>query len=470
MSFRFRMLITVSMLIAITFGIGGTILITVSFNNSLEDETDSAFDSFESVQNMLLLINSLGEQTDFNGLSDALAQTEERNTAFWQAISLQSSEISVYKSGVKALENYDLGIPDTDKCAYITVADEHGNGIIVASSIPAGDDVLVLKARFDLSSVYTARDANIELFGVIYATVVIASAAVSAALSVLMTARLRRLTAAVRKISGGDLSMRSRLVSKDEFGQLSRDIDAMADKLQENIVRLETDMERQEAFMGAFAHELKTPMASIIGYADLLRQDGLDDSTRLVAANYIFSEGKRLDKLSFKLLDMLLLKRDKLTFKQVNLFVFLSEVERALAPVLLEKGIRLACKGERGRVSFEPDLVKSLLYNLVDNAAKAIDGEGVIAVKGTVINGGCIFEVADNGCGMEKNELARITEAFYRVDRSRSRKLGGAGLGLALCKEIVEGHRGSMSFISEPGVGTKVTVALYGGVEGNEQN
>ncbi len=91
-----------------------------------------------------------------------------------------------------------------------------------------------------------------------------------------------------------------------------------------------------------------------------------------------------------------------------------------------------------------------------------MEGEGIIALKATAIPGGCQFQVVDNGRGMEKSELTKITEAFYRVDKSRSRKQGGAGLGLALCKQIVELHNGSIQFASEPGKGTKVTVTLYG--------
>ena len=149
------------------------------------------------------------------------------------------------------------------------------------------------------------------MYLVIYYVVVLLGVVTATALSFVMTGRLHKLTGTVRQIARGDLDKRSSLSSQDEFGQLSRDIDLMADTLQENIVRLETQTRRQEAFMGAFAHELKTPMTSIIGYADLLRQDGLDDYKRQRAANYIFTEGQRLEKLSFKLLDLLLLKKDE---------------------------------------------------------------------------------------------------------------------------------------------------------------
>ena len=214
--------------------------------------------------------------------------------------------------------------------------------------------------------------------------------------------------------------------------------------------------------MGAFAHELKTPMTSIIGFADLLRQDSLDENTRMMAAEYIYSEGHRLEKLSFKLLDLILLKKDSLVMRKVWLANYVSEIEKAMTPNLKNRGVRLVCRSEQGRVVLEPDLVKSVLYNLLDNAAKAMDDGGIIAVKASLLPGGCQFVVVDNGRGMEPEELSKITEAFYRVDKSRSRQQGGAGLGLALCKQIVELHNGSMHYESKPGTGTQVTVTLYG--------
>ena len=326
----------------------------------------------------------------------------------------------------------------------------------------AGDTELSLLARFDLSHVYALRQAQQKQYLTVYCAVIFFGILASMGLSYAMTRHLRRLTATVRRISGGDLSRRAHIQSQDEFGQLSRDFDAMADKLQETIGKLESDMQRQESFMGAFAHELKTPMTSIIGFADLLRQGNLDETTRTMAADYIFSEGKRLERLSFKLLELLLLKKDGLKLQKVWLNSYLTEVERALSPAMKNRNIRLVCKGEAARVTLEADLVRSLLYNLADNAAKALDGGGIIAIRGTVIPGGCQLQVVDNGRGMAKEELAKITEAFYRVDKARARSQGGAGLGLALCKQIAQLHGGNIRFDSEPGKGTRVTVTLYG--------
>lgn len=462
MRFRLKLTITISLLIALSFGIGGTLMITTSFHATLEQETESALASFENTQNTLYLLNSLGDQTDFKSLSDVLSQMETQGFGQWQALSLKAGEEQLFRSGSPELLEYTLPTPSENQCSSLPVSDAYGHGLIVKSVITAGTTNLEIAARFDMSHVYSLRDMQQKQYLIVYTAVVLFGMIASIILSFALTRHLRRLTSTVKKISRGDLSRRSQIKSYDEIGQLSRDFDAMADKLQDTISKLESDMQRQERFMGAFAHELKTPMTSIIGFADLLRQGNMDENTRMMAAEYIYSEGHRLERLSFKLLDLLLLKKDKITMKRVWLESYLSEIERALAPSMRSKNIRLVCKAEQKRVILETDLVKSLLYNLVDNASKAMDDGGIIAVRATAIPDGCQFQVVDNGRGMEPEELTKITEAFYRVDKARSRSQGGAGLGLALCKQIVELHNGNIHFASEPGKGTRVTVTLYG--------
>ena len=151
--------------------------------------------------------------------------------------------------------------------------------------------------------------------------------------------------------------------------------------------------------------------------------------------------------------------------KRVWLGPYMSEIQRALTPNMKNKNITLICTAEQSRVVLEPDLVKSLVYNLVDNASKAVNDGGVISVRATAIPEGCQFQIVDNGRGMAPEELPRITDAFYRVDKARARSQGGAGLGLTLCKQIAQLHNGSIQFASEPDKGTSVTVTLYGKAE-----
>lgn len=461
MSYRLKLTIVISLLIAVSFGVGGTLIISTSFQASLIQETQTALSNFETVQNTLYILNSLSSESNYKSLAKALEQMEMQRLGNWQALSLQTVDHKIFLSGNPALLAYELTFPTENQCSYMYIRDSQGYAVLLLRVIQAGDTDLQLLARFDLSSVYATRQIQQKQYFIVYAIVVILGILASAVLSYMLTKHLRRLTVTAREISAGNYSVRSKISSKDEFGQLSMDFDHMADKLQENIRHLEADMQRQENFMGAFAHELKTPMTSIIGFADLLRQGNLDDNMRMMAANYIYSESRRLERLSFQLLELILMKKDQIQFRTVSLNSYLSEIEQAMLPSLKMKNIQLVCKADNLRVSFAPDLVKSLIYNLVDNASKSITGSGVIAIHATGIDGGCQFQIADNGRGMEQSELSKITEPFYRVDKARARSQGGAGIGLALCKQIAELHSGSISFSSKLGKGTRVTVMLY---------
>lgn len=466
MSFRVRLVISFTLLIAITFGVGGTFLISTSFQSVLNEEKEAAMDSFETVQNNLNMLILFSNEKSYENMADLFVQMEEQEMARWQAISLTTEEQIIYEGGSLDLLCIDMEIPDSNQYGYKVESDEMGQRLQLGSKLYIGTIELQLNASYDLSDAYTLLESQQRMFLVIYGIVILSGVVMAGILSFVLTRRLKNLTTAVRDISEGDLSKRSKIRTQDEFGQLSRDFDVMADKLQNNIQQLELDVQRKEEFMGAFAHELKTPMTSIIGYADLLRQNGLNENDKMLAANYIFSEGKRLEKLSFKLLELLLVEKDGLSMKEVNLHSFLKNTVQALSPMVKEKNVRLAWKCESVKVILEPDLVKSLINNLVDNAVKAMNPEGGgILIKGRAIAGGVELQVIDNGCGMEEEELTRITEAFYRVDKSRSRAQGGAGLGLSLCKKIVDLHRGNMTFRSIKGKGSCVIVTLYGSKE-----
>ena len=215
--------------------------------------------------------------------------------------------------------------------------------------------------------------------------------------------------------------------------------------------------------MGNFAHEMKNPMTAIIGYAELIRSQTLSEREQMDAANYIFSEGKRLESLSLKLLDIIVLKKKEVAFVPVRPAQLVGGMVRYLERVYAEQGIVLQYRCEEGECLMEPDLVKTLLVNILDNARKAMDGGGNIYIVSQMLPDGCLIRVLDTGRGIPETEITHITEAFYRVDKSRSRAQGGVGLGLALCSEIVRMHRGSMNFESRIGNGTCVSIELRGG-------
>lgn len=461
MNFRLRLIISFALLISLAFGVGGTLLISTSFYSILNEEKAAIIREYETVQNNLLMINHFGSDIQYNNMRALLSQMEEQNIAHWQAVSLKSFENVIYESGNQELLSHEISIVEDGTYAYTQLNEGKARNLLLYSELHTETTILYLTASFDLSSAYVHRENQLKMFLVIYVVVVLFGIGMAIVCSRLLTKRLQQLTNAAREIAGGNLSIRTGLRTGDEFEQLSRDFDSMTDKLQDNILKLEEDVQRKEAFMGAVAHELKTPMTSIIGYADFIRQCALDENERMLAANYIYTEGQRLEKLSHKILDLLLMEKDTFTRKEIGLRNFLQQVIATTKPLAEEKEVALIWGCEDIQIQMEPDLGKSLLYNLIDNAIKATPAGGKVSVVGRKIAGGCELIVMDTGCGMNEQELSKITEAFYRVDKSRSRMQGGAGLGLTLCKKIVDLHHGNMTFQSKPGVGSRVTVQLF---------
>jgi signal transduction histidine kinase len=277
------------------------------------------------------------------------------------------------------------------------------------------------------------------------------------------TAPIRSLSNATRSIARGRYFERVPVRSKDELGMLSQDFNQMAESLELTVNELELSVEREHDFVANFAHELKTPLTSIIGYADLLRAQRLSEGNARLAASYIFSEGQRLESLSMKLLDLIVMQRRDFDLRRVNLQKLFKSVKTALLPLMRDTGIELDMEAPSTTILCEPDFIKTLLLNLVDNACKATPRGGLVRIEGTRLSEDkWRVIVEDSGAGIPTKDLPRITEAFFRSDKSRSRAQGGAGLGLALCNEICALHGGTMTINSTEGVGTRVSVILKG--------
>ena len=455
------MTLCIVMLLALVFGAGGSMLISVSFRQSLESERDTAVRSFRMVESTMVLANSISPQTGYEDLTGTLRQLDSQADAPWSGLRLSDGTRSLYESGSLPFPVQLSGEPEL--CTVRLWADDGAGILQVSGALQVNNSYLYLDAGYSVSHLYTLRQIQLNIYYRLLAAVVAVGAVMSWFLSMYLTRPLYQLSRVTRQIAGGNLASRANIRSGDEFEQLAGDFNVMTDRVEEDIAALQEAMRRQEEFMGSFAHEMKTPMTSIIGYADLLRGQSLTEEDQQKAANYIFSEGRRLESLSLKLLDLLVLRKRDFELTEGSPKAVISALVQVLRPAMLEKDIILQCRCEEGRCRMEPDLVKSLVINLIDNARKAMDGAGNIYVLGQMTDTGCRIQVVDNGRGMPQKEISRITEAFYRVDKSRSRAQGGVGLGLALCQEIVALHEGTMEFQSAQGKGTIVTVCLNGG-------
>ena len=443
MRFRQKILLVMIWLLTLSYGFGGTLLIHQSFRHSLEQARNSAAASFAMTLQTVQLVNQIDVQQEFSNTITALKQLD---TAGQLGFQLSKDGVSVYQDGMEPKP-----VLPNSECLSFMFEQEDYHVLQISAAVNTNAVPLQLDILYDMSSLYTARTAQLRTYYSIFSLLVLIGGMTAWISSKLLTNPLSDLAKAAKKLGSGKLDTRVKRLPKDEIGDVGAEFNRMADHLSDSIAELKDSMARQEQFMGSFAHELKTPMTSIIGYADLLRSQSLDEQEAQEAANYIFSEGKRLEASVSK------------TEKSSNTTRMASVIESLashLQPVYQQSGITLQCRCQDGICCLEPDLFRSVLVNLLDNARKALPDGGNIYILGEQTQNGYRIRVLDNGRGMPEEAIQHLTEAFYRVDKARSRAQGGAGLGLTLCSRIIELHKGTISFASREGNGTCVTIIL----------
>jgi signal transduction histidine kinase len=270
--------------------------------------------------------------------------------------------------------------------------------------------------------------------------------------------KLRKTTEAIR---AGDFSVTAEEKGSDEFTLLAESFNSMLGKINQQMAALEQEAEakmleadRKQMLVDNMAHELRTPLTSIHGYAEYIEKANTTEERRLIAAKYIMSESERLQKISELLLDGAFIRENAIEMTWVELPALLADVAEKLQPKAEHGEVELLCNTSPATVWGNETLLSMLFYNLTENAIKACPPGGKVKLSCEGIQA----TVEDNGKGMTAEQLLHITEPFYRTDRSRSRAEGGAGLGLALCKQIVRTHGAEMKFESEMGVSTKIFV------------
>lgn len=286
-----------------------------------------------------------------------------------------------------------------------------------------------------------------------------------------LTKPIDRLNRTAQVIAQGGFSERVQLKSKDEIGVLARNFNDMAAVVEDKINDLERHNQEKQRFINNFTHELKTPLTSIIGYANFLRTTKYNEELFLDGLEIIYGEGKRLESLSQKLMDLILLQEDRFQKEEHELGSVIAEIEPVLELRAKEKAVGIFIDCEQGKLLLDKDLIKILIFNLVDNAQKAsAEGQSVI-LRGYWGNGRYVLEVIDRGIGIAEEHRDKIFEPFYMADKARTRSSNGAGLGLAICQSVAAVHHAAIEVVSEEHQGTTVRVIFdpFGGKGGENR-
>ena len=264
---------------------------------------------------------------------------------------------------------------------------------------------------------------------------------------------LKKLNDSAKKIAEGVYDDWVDIKGKDEIGELGKSFNQMAQAVETKTQHLEESERRKTLFMGNLTHELKTPMTAISGYAQTLLTTKLEPEEQEEALLYIYEQCGRLERLSKKMMRLLEVDGEEaLHYTNVSAKQLFEDAKKSCKILLEKKSMVLECVSHDEMYRVDYDLMLDVLINLIDNGVKASE-EGsrirLIASEDSII-------VQDFGRGIPEEEKERILEPFYMIDKSRSRKCGGAGLGLSLAALIIKRHNMKMEIESEIGKGTSI--------------
>ena len=469
----------IGMLAAIA--LAGTLLVSVLFYNTLDGEQSS-------VQREHILLNRAVASTidsykssfysSQESIEDSIFQDLEQNDVHDCGVRIRREEQIVYKNQKYLQMNHFfpwirmIHVHQDSQIAYY-ICEWNGNYYAQNSSVFYADGTRYeLETFHNVTSFFRLKDRQIRILLMVMLIVAGFGGIIILGITHKLTKPITMLSEKAEKVAGGNLYERMEVTGNDEVGELASNFNLMAESLEKNIEDLKEAANRQEQFVGNFSHEIKTPLTTIIGHADLLRSRIMTEEQVFASANYIFQEGKRLESLSQKLLRLIVEGDGRLDKKVISTKTFLDEI---LVPLFSDpryEKISFSTSIIPGNIEIDRDLMRTVVLNLIDNARKAmvedkglrVDEEGIpirnLLIEGKKIRGFYCIAIADTGIGIEEVELKHIAEPFYMVDKSRARALGGSGLGLALCHKIIDLHHGKIEYQSVAGEGTTVQIFL----------
>ena len=282
------------------------------------------------------------------------------------------------------------------------------------------------------------------------AVIGVAVLVLSVVLSRVLTRKIGQLLTAIRQVREGAYSHRAEIAGHDEIAQIGQEFNSLTDRLQ-------TTENARRRFVSDASHELKTPLAAIRLLSDsILQTEHMDPATTREFVADIGAEAERLSRITEDLLRLTRLDSGVLEKPvEVEVLPVLEQVMRMMSLVAKEKQVELTYTAEPGCT---PDELHQVIYNLTDNAVKYTGAGGAVQVALSRREENVILTVADNGTGIPEEDLPRIFERFYRVDKARSRAAGGTGLGLSIVSDTVKRRGGTVEAANRPEGGSVFTV------------
>ncbi|MED0671462.1 HAMP domain-containing sensor histidine kinase [Aneurinibacillus aneurinilyticus] len=455
---KYRTFLTTLILFLLSFNLGIAIICVTTFKDMVHRAEEKSLDEHYFITSALL--------KDFHAVESRGIDIGNSLASLFQPYSYLSGDkkvkLALYKGDQLVYSNrQEIILPGSfleplgggNRLVSIKKLDDR-TYIMVSGQLPAPYDFYTMVYLYDTTDAITAWK---QMKNMLFFAGFILSSLLALGLLLLLNRifkPLSQISQISRNIAAGAYETRLPVSGHDELSEMAQSFNHMAEEIQRQIQQLATAAEQKQQFVDNLAHELRTPLTAIYGYAEYIQKIVRTEEDKLFATNYIMSESRRLQNIAYHLLDLATLRENKIERSSIRMGELVDGIEQSLSMKAAEQNIRIIYEYRFDTLFCNADLMHILLVNLIDNAMKACSPGGIIKLVADLEDGRKVISVQDNGKGMTEEHLIHITEAFYRVDPSRSRSGGGAGLGLTLCKQIAVNHEAELSFLSEPGRGT----------------
>lgn len=292
---------------------------------------------------------------------------------------------------------------------------------------------------------------------------VVISFTVSSYLSWSISRPIQQIDKAAAKIAAGDYSERIPIRSRDEIGELASTLNHMAEELGKVHLQKKKLEQIRHDFLANVSHELRTPLTAMRGFLEALQDDLIEESARGKYYDILYNETLHMNRLVDDITDLTRLENGEIVLSRtaVDVGALLQKTAFKFTKEALERGTQIVCMVEDSLPDAfaDPNRLEQILNNLVKNAVKFTEN-GTISLGAVEEGDDILLSVTDTGIGISPEDLEMVWERFFKVDRGRSRKQQGSGLGLSIVRELVELHDGRISLDSEVGKGSRFEVRI----------
>lgn len=451
MKLRTRIFCQLLVVTLLTFWLAGAMLLWQQHNQNVRREHQRSQSEFS------LICDAISPAFIVSSDAEAVVNRYNQRQSGWFLVLYQPDldAFSLLPAGSETACRSMITVQEGQMAARILPNEQTGVHTIYLSAVVQGNTLIYSRS---IENIYEAE--NTMLRNVLLASLGMAAvlAIVCAVLAQHIVTPVVRMQKAAFAAANGDYSVRLP-EGNDELGALAADFNRMTAAVQERKEQLEQRIEERQLFIDNLAHEMNTPLTSIQGYADYLLQTDPPPEQRHQALTVIRSEAARMAHMREELYTLTVLRSQTPVIETVQLQSLLDHLQSTIGLLCAQEEVRYTARSAVDSVETDRDLLTICLVNLLHNAVRYAP-KGRVSLRVLPKGEQVVFAVADNGCGIEKEQQQKIFDAFYRVDKSRSRKTGGTGLGLALCKQIADVLGGELAIASVVGQGSIFTLTL----------